>query len=61
MKRREFITLVVSAAVWPFTAHAQPAMPVVGFVSGESLDGSARFWPLSAKASMKPATSKAKM
>jgi putative tryptophan/tyrosine transport system substrate-binding protein len=37
------MTLVVSAAVWPFTAHAQPAMPVVGFVSGESLDGSARF------------------
>jgi putative tryptophan/tyrosine transport system substrate-binding protein len=44
LRRREFITLVGGVAAWPLTAHAQqPAMPVVGFVSGRSPEDSARF------------------
>jgi putative ABC transport system substrate-binding protein len=41
MRRRDFIKVVDSVALWPLVAHAQqPATPVIGFLSSRSPDES---------------------
>jgi putative ABC transport system substrate-binding protein len=41
MRRREFLVVLGSAAVWPVVARAQPGLPVIGYLSGRSADSEA--------------------
>jgi len=41
MRRRDFVTLVGGATAWPFASSAQQAVPVVGYLSGRSVNSEA--------------------
>src|SRR5215471_5193181 len=44
LKRREFISLIGGAVVWPIAARSQqPGMPVIGYLSGRSPEAEASF------------------
>lgn len=41
MRRRDFVTLLGGAVAWPFASFAQQAVPVVGYLSGRSVNSEA--------------------
>src|SRR6516162_963027 len=45
LRRREFIAGLGGAAAWPFAAHAQQQLPVIGFLSSASVSAQATAVP----------------